>query len=649
MKKIINFHSLLWVFFFLVFNNELFAQQKNIISTKFEQAYTTNSFWSDLQEWRKTEHQQIQSLISNIPPQEKDNILKNADKANTYQWPSLTAALYMDYKLTGTRVNYEVLSNERQQNLSVLAMGALLSSDDKYISQLANGLWLTLEQSTWVAPAHIAVQKNGVGLPDVNTKYIDLNASRIGYRVALIYFLLKEKLDKYSKVLNRRIEVELQKRIYEPYLENDRFFWQGLNGGKVNNWNTFNNSNCLDAVLYACNDKAIVEKLVPKILKSTDAFLNHYPADGGCDEGPSYWDMAGGKLISLVSALQEVSKNKIDFSKQQLIHNIGAYIYKVHIAANKWTNFADAQASHLQNPTNVFCYGQLFNDLKLKQFASFLNIQKGNATEKDLMSFIETLKIRDSLTMYKPIAPYPLQMSLPNLEVFAGRQIEGSTQGFYYAIKGGNNNESHNHNDIGNFIVYDDGEPLLIDAGVGTYTAQTFSNRRYELWNVQSAWHNCPLINGVEQKDGAKFKAENLVYSQNNKKDVISMDIAYAYPKKAAVDSWLRTFIFDRANAQIEIKEQFKLQQLIQSNELHFIALNRPIVEKNTILLSKKVQLQFDDKQFDIVVDEKIMEDERFKKIWGDKIFRIILRAKKLSKENTYKVILKHISNKRLR
>src|SRR5690606_31829778 len=112
-------------------------------------------------------------------------------------------------------------------------------------------------------------------------------------------------------------------------LENDRFFWMGLNGRKVNNWNTFNNSNCLNTVLYACNDEETVNKLVPKILKSTDAFLNHYPADGGCDEGSSYWDMAGGKLISLLDILQQVSGHKIDFKEQQLVHNIGTYTYKV--------------------------------------------------------------------------------------------------------------------------------------------------------------------------------------------------------------------------------------------------------------------------------------------------------------------------------
>src|SRR2546430_9673482 len=35
---------------------------------------------------------------------------------------------------------------------------------------------------------------------------------------------------------------------------------------------------------------------------------------------------------------------------------------------------------------------------------------------------------------------------------------------------GGHNAQSHNHNDVGNFIVYGDGRPVLIDLGVETYS-----------------------------------------------------------------------------------------------------------------------------------------------------------------------------------
>ena len=48
--------------------------------------------------------------------------------------------------------------------------------------------------------------------------------------------------------------------------------------------------------------------------------------------------------------------------------------------------------------------------------------------------------------------------------------------GFFVATKGGYNNESHNHNDVGSFSLYLNTMPVFIDAGVGTYTRQTFSS-----------------------------------------------------------------------------------------------------------------------------------------------------------------------------
>ena len=101
---------------------------------------------------------------------------------------------------------------------------------------------------------------------------------------------------------------------------------------------------------------------------------------------------------------------------------------------------------------------------------------------------------------------------------------------FVLAAKAGNNADSHNHNDVGSFTVYKDGTPLIIDLGVETYRAQTFSDKRYEIWTMQSQFHNLPTFmeEGYEgqlgkdsasdlydpkivmERDGAEFRAENV-------------------------------------------------------------------------------------------------------------------------------------------
>ena len=113
-------------------------------------------------------------------------------------------------------------------------------------------------------------------------------------------------------------------------------------------------------------------------------------------------------------------------------------------------------------------------------------------------------------------------------------------KGLFFAAKGGFNNESHNHNDIGTFILYKDEQPMFIDAGVGTYNKKTFSNERYDIWTMQSGYHNLPQINGYEQPFGKNYKSKNASFDA--KRNEFKLDIAGAYPKEANIKTWIRSY-----------------------------------------------------------------------------------------------------------
>lgn len=134
--------------------------------------------------------------------------------------------------------------------------------------------------------------------------------------------------------------------------------------------------------------------------------------------------------------------------------------------------------------------------------------------------------------------------------------ISGDAQcGLYLAVKGGHNAESHNHNDVGNFVVYKNKTPFLIDAGCIAYSAKTFSEERYSIWCNSSKYHNLPLINGYEQIAGAEHCAENIGYSVSEHKAEFSMDICRAYPEECGVKSWYRSFVFNKKEQNITITE----------------------------------------------------------------------------------------------
>ncbi|MFD2144392.1 heparinase II/III domain-containing protein [Mucilaginibacter antarcticus] len=341
----------------------------------------------------------------------------------------------------------------------------------------------------------------------------------------------------------------------------------------MNNWNTFINTNVLNTALLAQDDKGRRDATVDKTIRSIDFFLNDYPADGGCDEGPSYWAIAGGSLIQFLDLLSTFTNQRLDFSKNQLIHNIGSYIYKVHIDQNYYVNFADAGALSAQDPLKIYLFGKLFNDPQLLQFAAYSRHKNSGAVGYnlgDISLFLGGLSANAVLNSTTPKAPQVQQSWLPNLQVLALRQTAGTPKGLYFAAKGGNNNESHNHNDVGNFIVYKDGLPVVIDAGVGTYTRQTFGKDRYSLWFMQSGWHNCPTLNGADQQNGLRFKANDVSYKTTKTQQSLSMDIAAAYPAKAQVNSWQRTFNFIPAKGTLTLTEVYYLKQLIAPSGLNF-------------------------------------------------------------------------------
>ena len=76
--------------------------------------------------------------------------------------------------------------------------------------------------------------------------------------------------------------------------------------------------------------------------------------------------------------------------------------------------------------------------------------------------------------------------------------------------------------------LYRDGRPLLIDVGVETYSKKTFSPQRYEIWTMQSCWHNLPQFDPdgakYDQQPGAAFAAADVTVT--DALDGLAMDLA---------------------------------------------------------------------------------------------------------------------------
>jgi hypothetical protein len=229
---------------------------------------------------------------------------------------------------------------------------------------------------------------------------------------------------------------------------------------------------------------------------------------------------------------------------------------------------------------------------------------------------------------------------LPGIQVMAARTREGSAQGLYFAAQGGHNGESHNHNDVGNFVVYSNGAPAIIDVGVETYTAKTFSSKRYEIWTMQSAYHNCPTINGVMQAAGRQYAASDVASSANDAAAEFRLNIANAYPKEANLENWTRRLRLDRARNEIEIADDYALKAPAQVITLTLMTPCKVTQEGAGKLSLAVASGNRVDVSYDAVltptVEEVRLEDGQLRSVWGERLYRILLRAEKPAQRATW-------------
>lgn len=595
----------------------------------------------EISSWRLQERDLLKARISELPEPVKQDLIADADAALQQPWAQLLLSDYREFQLNGNRVNFEKLYFSRRSKLSSLCAGELASGKGKYVPEIVNGLWLILEESTWVLPAHLT-GNNGKTGPDPQKPVLDLFTAETAAQLAWASLLLNDELTVLSPTLVKRIEYEVNTRITIPYLATNEYWWMGFNGPrKQNNWNIWINSNLLKVAVLNMNDETRRIELIDKVIRSADKFLDTYPADGGCDEGPAYWSAAGGALGEFLSLLNRVSSGKLDWKSNPLIHNIGRYICKVHIDSTRFVNFADAPGTTLPDPGRVYNFGEMFDDPKLKSFASYLaglnSSASGMLGAGSINVFASNVRVSKYLTSNPPKAPMPQQNWLPDLQVLNLRETEGSSKGLSFMAKGGHNDESHNHNDVGNFMLYLDGSPILIDLGKGTYTKQTFGPDRYKLWYIQSQWHNSPQINGADQQAGPNFKASAVSYKPGAKQEILEMDLAGAFPLKAGAKDWQRKFIYNRTSGSLNLMEQYVLTSDTSSVKVNFIACKKPVVqaEGKIRLLSfsgkNAVLMIFDPKLFNAIIEEKLIDDSSLKAVWGEKIYRVSLENKQMN------------------
>ena len=558
-----------------------------------------------------------------------------------YAWPPIPATLSLAFVRDGNRSRYERISFAKRATLASLLTAELAENKGRFIDPIINGVWSICEESWWGVSAALPRTPAHAGLADTSEPFVDLFAAVTGELLAWTDYFLGEKFDAVSPQIRKRIRNEITTRILRPVMtKTAHHWWMGDDPGRaLNNWTPWICSNWLVAALLVETDEAARAAHVARILTVLDRFLATYPRDGGCDEGPNYWNVAAGSLYDNLAMLNLATNGafKHVFSDEK-IQNMGKYIYRVQISdkTRHVVSFADSPPQARVDGPMVWRFGKDTGDEGMTGFAAANPHRRAPSSwsahyARDFFNFFT----RAEFEAATPRPPLPRDVWFADLQVAAARDKGGSDAGFYFAAKGGHNSESHNHNDIGNFIVYYDGQPVLIDAGQGTYTARTFDRKqRYTLWNNNSDHHNVPSINGVAQSAGGKYKALSADFRSTENTAVFFADIAPAYPEAAGVSSWRRTITLDRGRA-VTVRDEADLkktdggviQRLLTCHPAKITAPGEvTITGKDGAGKDADFVIKFTGADARIEIEKVSMEAEDYHNIrtlWGDAIHRI--------------------------
>ena len=561
-----------------------------------------------------------------VPASMRDEILAAAKAQLDTPYPVLAATQFLAFVRTGDRVVYEAPFFTRRRMLLNAMLAECLEDNGAYMDRVVDGLWCILEESFWGISAHNGSSHPGMRpaaerpLPDVENPYIDLFAAQTSALLMWTCYLLKDKLDAVSPLIIRRVFLEAERRIVKPFFYHDDFWWMGMIRSDVNNWTPWILSNVISTLVLMDVEDGRLNEGIKRALRMLDSYLAVMPEDGGCDEGAGYWNMAGGSLLDCLEHIYHLTGGKASFYDHSHIRAIGSFPLKAHIAGPYFWNFADCDAKPMLDGERVYRYGVRTGQTGLAELGAVIAAQAKGVLPVDTP---ETYRVLCKLffPVPKPQGESLLEepVILHDLQIWAFRK-----NGLYAAVKGGHNGENHNHNDVGSFLLYVDGEPEIADAGNMVYTAKTFGPERYTLWNTRGMNHNIPMIGGFEQQPGKACAARDVSIEDMG----ISLDMARAYPKEAGVLSLVRTACC-QGNAFV-LADEVKLKSAATVTWV-FLFRNRPEISPGK-LQTEKLSLAFD-KSLQASCEEVPVTDKRMARNFPGSLWRVTLASQDLAEQ----------------
>lgn len=492
-------------------------------------------------------------------------ILEAAEKVAGEPIAEAPDDLYLLFWTTGDRKQYQDRFHSRNRRLVLLAMAEAIDRKGRFARPLVETIDAICSMKSWTLPAHDLSDGEKGSFRGVSP-YAELGSTAL---VSYLACALAIAGDAIPPETAARVRHEAERRIFGPlrlsyaleYPEGfpvstkDPIGHHWIKGH--NNWNAVCHDNVVAAALELLEDARDRAYFVRKAMCGLKFYARGgFLPDGYCSEGMGYWNYGFGHFLMLGNGLRDATGGKLDVFSDPIYRKATEYAYGYQLENGLSPAFSDGTGA-----PSCGCLAlarRIWPDLTceeaetfdpLSAFAAALDPAAKSGWREERGCLLLAFGKVPPLSSVQN-APLPFRTEFPCGQVWIMRGADGMSAGF----KGGNNEELHNHNDLGSYNVALDGAIVTGDPGKEVYTSRTFSSRRYESKILSSYAHPVPRIGGTLQEPGAKSAAKVVKTVFTPEKDIVALDISSAYRVKE-LKSIVRTFVYDRANGKFSVSD----------------------------------------------------------------------------------------------
>ena len=482
-------------------------------------------------------------------------IIAEADKWMTKEPPRIKYSEMHLVETTGNRSIYEQHWYEYLRGTRYLSLAYGFTKDMKYIEPLADLIWNICNMESWAIPYHVK-EKEPL---DKRYRWLELISSNVGKDLADALFFTEDVL---PDLVVRRVKAQVRERIIEGYKMYDQWWMR-----TENNWASVCIFGVLASYLYFATEEEIKDQL-PRMLAVADNFLKGFDADGCCLEGYGYWNYGFSHYCYFADMVRNYTKGEINLFDNPRVHDIAKFQENCAINDNQCIRFADCASDRFE-PVTFFAHflKNIYPDVQIPASG----IPDDGAS--DIRSFLW-------------LDPSLQDAKMDGLE----SRIYHDAQWFIYrskkynaVCKAGSNNEFHNHNDVGSFMISKGGRVTFTDPGGGEYTSQYFDYvERYKILECSARSHSVPIINGILQKEWLKKKST--IYTEKENEYEFSMENGYVID---TLKSLKRNFLCEEEG--ITVTDTYEFSEMPTSVVERFVTLEEPRFEEGKVIVGESI------------------------------------------------------------